>query len=320
MGWEVQPGGCQSPHAPVALGCSGGSGSRPGRRGGQGRPRDQTGNSRTRRAARKVPPAADAAADGSAADRPPLGEPKPVPGMGPEVDPAAEAHISLAPDAPSAENGASVVNNEAAADQGMLHGGEGEGAEGAAEPPAQPASVTPGPSGEPAAPGPARDNFIPQDSLPKAEGQGSPATSVGALDPLEQEREAEAEQKISSAAAGWHARCGGRRRRGGRQRCGGRRGRGAAAGDARASGGGAAAAGAGPGGAAGRRQGGRCCGGARGDRGPGRAGAAGARRAAGAAGPGRWGREGKHIAVSRFPRAHGLEEGGLGPVPGRGHG
>jgi len=147
-----------------------------------------------------VPPAADAAADGSAADRPPLGEPKPVPGMGPEVDPAAEAHISLAPDAPSAENGASVVNNEAAADQGMLHGGEGEGAEGAAEPPAQPASVTPGPSGEPAAPGPARDNFIPQDSLPKAEGQGSPATSVGALDPLEQEREAEAEQKISSAA------------------------------------------------------------------------------------------------------------------------
>jgi hypothetical protein len=153
-----------------------------------------------RRVARKVPAAADAAADGSAVDRPPLGEPKPVPGMGPEVNPAAEAHISLAPDAPSAENGASVVDNAAAADQGMLHGGEGEDAEGAAEPPAQPASVTPGSSGEPAAPAPARDNFIPQDSLPEAEGQGSPATSVGALDPLEQEREAEAEQKISSAA------------------------------------------------------------------------------------------------------------------------
>jgi len=284
-----------------------------------------------------VPPAADAAADGSAADRPPLGEPKPVPGMGPEVDPAAEAHISLAPDAPSAENGASVVNNEAAADQGMLHGGEGEDAEGA-EPPAQPASVTPGPSGEPAAPAPARDNFIPQDSLPEAEGQGSPATSVGALDPLEQEREAEAEQKISSSA-------------------------GADIGEAPGADAGAAPpppvgmpAAEGGAGAEGGSDAGAAAGGglppvmrehlaeeqqppARGPAEPpaggkagdvagapvetaaaGRAGAPGARRAAGAAGPGRWGREGKHVAVWRLPRAHGLEEGGLGPVPGRGHG
>ena len=153
------------------------------------------GNSRGPCALRKVPPAADA----GAAD---AGDAKPVPGMAAERPPE---DIPLAPDAPAAAAGAPEAAPDpeiAAADPGQGSGAVAEAApdpEMAAPDPQPDAGVTPA-SLKAEAPPPPRENFIPQDSLPQAEGQGSPADSVGALDPREQQREDEAAQKLSSAA------------------------------------------------------------------------------------------------------------------------
>lgn len=154
------------------------------------------GDSRGPCALRKVPPAADA----GAAD---AGDAKPVPGMAAERPPE---DITLAPDAPAAADGAPEAAPDpeiAAADPGQGSGAVAEAApdpEIAAPDPQPDAGVTPASLKAEAPPPPPRGNFIPQDSLPQAEGQGSPANSVGALDPREQQREDEAGQNISSAA------------------------------------------------------------------------------------------------------------------------
>ena len=153
------------------------------------------GDSRGPCALRKVPPAADAGAAGA-------GDAKPVPGMAAERPPE---DVPLAPDAPTAAGGAPEAAPDpeiAAADPGQGSGAVAEAApdpEMAAPDPLPDAGVTPA-SLKAEAPPPPRGNFIPQDSLPQAEGQGSPADSVGALDPREQQREDEAAQNISSAA------------------------------------------------------------------------------------------------------------------------
>lgn len=152
------------------------------------------GDSRGPCALRKVPPAADA----GAAD---AGDAKPVPGMAAERPPE---DIPLAPDAPAAAGGAPEAAPDpeiAAADPDQGSGAVAEAApdpDMAAPDPQPDAGV--GPASLKAEAPPPRGNFIPQDSLPQAEGQGSPADSVGALDPHEQQREDEAAQNISSAA------------------------------------------------------------------------------------------------------------------------
>lgn len=130
-----------------------------------------------------MPPAADATAD--------AGEAKPVPGMAAEGGgPAADSNeVSLAPDAPAAAAGEeAAVATTAAADAA----GDGDAAIAKTTKPPEQGSE-PGPA-------PARGNFIPQDALPEAPGGESPAMSVGALDPVEEKKEQEAEQNISSAA------------------------------------------------------------------------------------------------------------------------